>query len=97
VNSKEVAENPTLYDVTIVGSNGYAVGDSGAIFISDATGQQWKRGETPAGVNLRWIRAASIDKGGRGLLVGANGLTLRVAGSQISAPETEQHASSASH
>jgi photosystem II stability/assembly factor-like uncharacterized protein len=83
VTSEEVAENPTLFDVSVSGATGYVVGDGGSVFASTDGGLQWKRAVVPAAVRLRWIRSASLAGNGTGLLAGANGLTLRVAGSEL--------------
>ena len=50
----------------------------------------------PAAANLRWFRAVSLVPGTHGLLVGA-GLTLRVAGAQVTLPEKEQNAAATAH
>ena len=92
VGFKEAFENPSLYDVVVTPKFGYAVGDNGAVFVSADSGGTWTRAAVPAAANLRWLRAASVVSGTHGLLVGANGLTLQVAGSQVTLPEKPQNA-----
>ena len=92
VGFEQAMDNPSLYAVGVAGQRGYAVGDNGSVFATDDGGQTWHRKEMPAGANLRWIRALSLVGGTHGLFVGANGLTVRVAGDQIQLPEGEKHA-----
>ena len=92
VGFKEAFDNPSLYDVVVTPTFGYAVGDNGAVFVSTDGGSSWTRAAVPAAANLRWLRAASVVSGTHGLLVGANGLTLQVTGSQITLPENQQNA-----
>ncbi len=80
VGFRESAENPTLYDVALNGHTGYAVGDAGSVFISADGGESWQRAVTPTAASLHWIRAVSVAPAGAGMLVGANGLILRLAG-----------------
>jgi photosystem II stability/assembly factor-like uncharacterized protein len=83
VGFKEAFDNPSLYSIAISGNYAYAVGDSSGVFVSADGGNTWQRKSVPAEANLRWIRAVSLASGARGLLVGADGLTLRVAGDEI--------------
>lgn len=92
VGFKEAFENPSLYDVVVTDTFGYAVGDNGAVFVSADGGGTWTRAAVPEAANLRWLRAASLVSGTHGLLVGANGLTLQVAGAQVTLPEKVQNA-----
>jgi len=85
VGAKAGVENPSLYDVAVVGQLGYAVGEGSAVFASEDGGATWQRKAVPAAANLRWIRALSLVPG-HGMLVGANGLTLRVDGTEMSFP-----------
>jgi len=96
VGSKEMAENPTLFDIAMVDSTGYAVGDGGSVFLTGDGGVRWQRATVPAEVRMRWIRAVALSKDRQGLFVGANGLALRLTDARASA-ETEQHASSTSY
>jgi len=77
-------ENPSLYDIAVVGAYGYAAGEGGAVFISRDSGTTWTRAGVPAAANLRWIRGLSLVSGTHGMLVGANGLALRVVGDELS-------------
>ncbi len=92
VGFQEAMDNPSLYAVAVAGNLGYAVGDSGGVFATEDGGETWHRKAMPAAANLRWIRALSLVSGSRGIFVGANGLTVRVAGQQIRLPEGEEHA-----
>ncbi len=87
VGAKAGVENPSLYNIALAGQIGYAVGEGGAVFVSEDGGSTWQRKPVPAAVNMRWIRSVSLVPGTHGLLVGANGLTIMVAGNQLSLPE----------
>jgi len=87
VGFKEAFDNPTLFAISVTPSYGYAVGDNGAVFASADGGSTWQRKSVPAAANLRWIRSVSLVNGTHGMLVGANGLTLRVAGGEFTMGE----------
>lgn len=84
VGFRESAENPTLYDVALNGRAGFAVGDTGSVFVSADGGASWQRAVTPTAASLRWIRAVSVVPAGAGIVVGANGLALRLTGDTLS-------------
>ncbi|MGE5156035.1 MAG: WD40/YVTN/BNR-like repeat-containing protein [Betaproteobacteria bacterium] len=95
VGFQEALGHPSLYGVTVVGKYGYAVGDIGTVLASEDGGQTWHRKDMPAEWRLRWIRAVSLVSGTHGILVGANGLAVRIAGDQIQLPEEEGNAAEA--
>lgn len=97
VGFKDAFDNPTLYDVAVTSTDGYAVGDNASVFASADAGNTWHRKEVPSEANLRWIRAVSLVNGTHGVLVGANGLTMRAVGDQISVPEYGEHAPEMAH
>ena len=97
VGYKDAFDNPSLYDVAIVGQDAYAVGDNAGVLVSADGGQTWHRKELPSEANLRWIRGVTLVKGTRGMLVGANGLAMRIAGDQITVPGKEEHAAEMAH
>jgi len=97
VGYKDAFDNPSLYAIAIVGQDGYAVGDNAGVFVSADGGQTWHRKEMPSEANLRWLRAVTLVKGTRGLLVGANGLAMRIAGDRISVAGKEEHAAEMAH
>lgn len=97
VGFKEAFDNPSLYAVAVTGTYAYAVGDNGGVFASTDGGATWQRKRVPAEANLRWIRALSLASGARGMLVGANGLTLRVVGGEVTLPEEDNHAAAMAH
>lgn len=92
VGVAEAFGNPSLYDVAVAGTYGYAVGDIGAVFFSGDGGSTWQRKEMPGEWSLRWIRSVSLVSGTHGAFVGANGLVGRVAKDQVRLPEKEDHA-----
>ncbi len=63
----EKVGEPTLRDIEVTDGEGYAVGDSGAVF--DLSGGEWARDETPTGQGL----AAVIDSADNDVAVGASG------------------------
>jgi photosystem II stability/assembly factor-like uncharacterized protein len=97
VGFREAFDNPSLYAVAVTDKYAYAAGDNGSVFVSTDDGKTWQRAKVPAGANLRWIRALSLVNGTHGMLVGANGLTLRVVGAEITLGEKEQHAAEMAH
>jgi photosystem II stability/assembly factor-like uncharacterized protein len=97
VGFKEAYDNPSLYAIAVTDTYAYAAGDSASVFVSTDQGNTWRRTSVPAEANLRWIRALSLVNGTHGLLVGANGLTLRVVGAEIMSGEKEQHAAEMGH
>jgi photosystem II stability/assembly factor-like uncharacterized protein len=92
VGLKEAFDNPCLYDVSVMGNYGYAVGDIGAVFVSVDAGNTWQRKNMPSEWSLRWIRSVSLVSGTHGAFVGANGLVGRIVGDQVKLPEKEDHA-----
>lgn len=86
VGAKAGVDNPSLYDIEIGEKIGFAVGEGGAVFLTEDGGGTWKRATVPPGANLRWMRAVAMSPDAKALLVGANGLTLRGIGSQLSLP-----------
>jgi len=97
VGFKEAFDNPTLYGIAVTDTVAYAVGDNASVFASTDNGNTWQRRSIPAEANLRWIRSVSLVNGTHGMLVGANGLTLRVVGADISVGGKEQHATEMAH
>lgn len=63
----EKVGEPTLRDIEVTDGEGYAVGDSGAVF--DLAGGEWSRDETPTGQGL----AAVVDTADNDVAVGASG------------------------
>jgi photosystem II stability/assembly factor-like uncharacterized protein len=97
VGVAEALDNASLYAVAVVGNIGYAVGDIGTVFVSTDGGQTWRRMEVPGKSNYKWLRDVSLIKGDHGLLVGANGTAVRVAGDKIEIVEKETNAPAPSH
>jgi len=97
VGFAEVMGNASLYAVAVAGNIGYAVGDVGTVFTTTDGGATWQRVEVPGEANFKWIRDVSLVSGTHGILVGAHGTAVRVAGGQIAAPEKESHASETPH
>ena len=97
VGFQEALGNPSLYDIMVAGKYGYAVGDIGTVLASEDGGATWQRKEMPAEWRLRWVRSISLVSGTHGVLVGANGLTLRVVGNRVQLPEESGHAAEANH
>ena len=83
VGVAEAMENATLYDITVVGKIGYAVGDVGSLFVSSDGGETWTRKEVPGDSKLGWIRSVSLVSGTHGLFVGANGMMIRILGEDV--------------
>ena len=81
--SFDLFENPGLYEIDVVGEHGYVVGDIGTVLLSEDGGESWKPAPLPAEWRLRWVRGLSILPGGRGMIVGAGGLTFAVDGRQV--------------
>ncbi len=79
----EALENASLYDIGVLGQRGYAVGDIGSIFQTEDGGETWHRKPVPPELKLGWLRALALLPSGNGLVVGAHGTTMRVAGDQI--------------
>ena len=79
----DLFKNPGLYDVEIVGSRGYVVGDIGTVLLSEDGGESWTESPLPAEWRLKWIRGMSILPEGKGMLVGAAGLTFAVEGRKM--------------
>ncbi|HVM97244.1 MAG TPA: hypothetical protein VMT89_12700, partial [Candidatus Acidoferrales bacterium] len=75
----------SLYDITVVGNIGYAVGDVGSLFVSTDAGQSWTRKEVPGESKLAWVRSVSLVSGTHGMFVGANGMMVRVVGDHVEA------------
>jgi photosystem II stability/assembly factor-like uncharacterized protein len=78
--------NASLYDVVVAGDYGYAVGDVGTVLVSTDGGQSWEPADVPAEAGMRWIRSVALIRGTHGLLVGAEGLTVRINDKQLQLP-----------
>ncbi|MBI2962410.1 MAG: hypothetical protein HYY35_01530 [Deltaproteobacteria bacterium] len=76
-------DSPGFYDVEIRGGKGYVVGDVGNVLVSEDGGETWTGSLLPAPWRLSWIRGLSVLPSGRGMLVGASGLTFSVDGKQM--------------
>src|SRR5262249_9129851 len=97
VGVAEALGNAGLYAVAVDGKIGYAVGDIGTVFVTTDGGETWRRVEMPGESSFKWMRDVSLVTGARGLLVGANGTVIRVAGARILAPEKGTDAPTTSH
>ncbi len=97
VGFKEALDNPSLYDVAVAGGDGYAVGDNGSVFASNDGGETWHRKNVPGQANLLWLRSASLVSGTHGMLVGANGIAIRITGDQLRLSEREGNATETSY
>lgn len=78
--------NPTLFDISVQGTHGVAVGDLGGLFVSRDSGETWTREELAGEAGLQWIRSVDLSAAGNGYLVGAKGMRARVAGDRILLP-----------
>lgn len=83
VGVAEALEFASLYDITLAGDIGWAVGDIGSIFLTTDGGRSWQRRSVPGEWKLGWMRAATLTADGRGMFVGINGSTVRVEGTSI--------------
>lgn len=79
----DLFKNPGLYDIEVVGNRGYVVGDIGTVLVSEDAGETWTDSPLPAEWRLKWIRGMSILPEGKGMLVGAAGLTFAVDGRKM--------------
>lgn len=79
----DVLDNPGLYDVKVRGRYGTIVGDVGHVLRSDDGGETWTAETLPGEWRLSWLRGVSLGADGRGLLVGASGLTFRIEGRRM--------------
>ena len=79
----DLFKNPGLYEIDIVDGRGYVVGDIGTVLLSEDGGESWIESPLPAEWRLKWIRGMSILPAGKGMLVGAAGLTFAVDGRQM--------------
>lgn len=73
VQFSQSVENPSLYAVKVMGDKGVAVGESGAVFVSNDAGRSWKRQPPPESWPMGWLRDVSISPDARGAIVGAEG------------------------
>jgi photosystem II stability/assembly factor-like uncharacterized protein len=83
ISFMDLLKNPGLYDVKVVGSRGYVVGDVGNVLVSEDGGETWTRSLLPPEWRLSWIRGLSVLPSGEGMLVGASGLTFAVRGKEL--------------
>jgi photosystem II stability/assembly factor-like uncharacterized protein len=97
VGFAEALDNPSLYDVAMAGQLGYAVGDIGCVYTSEDGGNTWQKKNVAGDWGLHWMRAVSMVNGTHGGVVGADGLFLRIEGTQIAAPQKERHATETVH
>lgn len=97
VGFAEALDNPSLYDVVVAGRQGYAVGDVGCVYASEDGGNTWHKKDVSGDWGLHWIRAISLVSGTHGGFVGADGLTMRIEGTQITPPDKVDHAAETVH
>lgn len=86
VGMAEAFENASLYDVRLDGRFGIAVGEGGTVLTSRDAGETWERVRLSGPAQFQWLRAVTLLPGENGVLVGAGGLRLRLAGGRIEAP-----------
>lgn len=79
----DALKNPGMYSVSVVGQEGVVVGDTGTILVSKDAGQSWSRYVLPERDRFSWLRDVSLVPGGRGVVVGAKGLSGIVQGGDI--------------
>ncbi|MBI1814610.1 MAG: hypothetical protein HYR72_06510 [Deltaproteobacteria bacterium] len=97
VGAGQTFDNPTLYAVTVVGPNGYAVGEIGAIFTSSDSGRTWTREPVPQSWGVSWLRDVAIVPGANGMMVGAGGRRVAIADGRVDLPRESTHAAETPH
>jgi photosystem II stability/assembly factor-like uncharacterized protein len=97
VGFAEALDNPSLYDVALAGQRGFAVGDVGCVYVTEDGGNSWHKIDGTGDWGLHWLRGVSLVPGTHGGFVGANGLAMRIEGTQIKPPEKEEHAAETVH
>lgn len=90
-------ENPSLYAVQVIGEQGIAVGEIGAVFLSNDGGQTWTRRAGGDRKGPKWFRALSMVPGTHGAIVGANGERLRIVDGRVEQPDGGARASETLH
>lgn len=91
-------DNPSLYAIAVDGQRGFAVGEIGAVFLSDDGGRTWTRRVPPGKDEPAWFRAVSVAPGGgRGAIVGAKGQRLMIVDGAVTAPSEDTRAAEALH
>lgn len=73
----------SFYDVAVRGQHGWVVGMSGTVLRSSDAGVTWAVEPLPIELAANWIRSISLEPGGQGLAVGAEGLIFRIDGSRL--------------
>jgi photosystem II stability/assembly factor-like uncharacterized protein len=86
----DMLTNPGLYDISISGTRGCIVGDTGTLLVSTDGGESWTQRALPEDYRLHWLRGASIAAGGAGAIVGAKGLVVPLVGGEPREPGTGQ-------
>jgi photosystem II stability/assembly factor-like uncharacterized protein len=76
-------DNPSLYAVAVVGHFGVAVGEIGAIYLSEDDGASWQRLEASKNWALPWFRDVALTKSRSGAIVGAKGQRIQIVDGQI--------------
>jgi hypothetical protein len=79
-------ENPSLYDVQVVGRQGVVIGDTGKILTSTDGGETWQSHAVAEKERLVWMRALSLAPGTGGFIVGANGFSAQLSGEELVIP-----------
>lgn len=83
VGFAQALDNPSLYGLSMAGQIGFAVGDTGSVFVTADGGITWERQKVPFEWGLRWFRDVSLAPGGHGALVGAEGHRSRIVAGQL--------------
>jgi len=85
----QALDNPSLYSVRVVGDFGVAVGEIGAVFVSEDGGAAWQRLEASKNWALPWFRDLALWPGRGGAIVGAHGHRIMIVDGTIAQPAEE--------
>jgi photosystem II stability/assembly factor-like uncharacterized protein len=97
VGFAQAFDQPSLYGIVVRGSEGFAVGEIGAIFSTTTSGRTWARQTMAPEFAVGWLRDVSLVPGASGAMVGAGGRRLMIYNDEILLPREDSHAAKAAH
>jgi len=98
VGFAQAYDNPSLYGIAVLGRNGFAAGEIGAVFESHDGGHTWTREPSGESSESIWFRALSIaPKSPDGALVGAKGMRRLIRNGTLQSTGEDTRAAEAVH
>jgi photosystem II stability/assembly factor-like uncharacterized protein len=73
----------SYYDIAVAGQHGWIAGSSGTVLKTRDGGETWQVEPLPIELAVNWFRSVALAPGGKGLIVGADGLLFATEGDAL--------------